>query len=123
MTLVMKNLFLAVALGATTLLHAPAHVSAQSISKSLLERWKKSVLDCLDYPSKINCDKAQGSYETLKPAISQLPKECRLSVYILAARTLAYSFEATYLGNTPKAQNQRSEMVNDLLKLDEECKD
>ena len=122
MTLHMKNLFLAVALGATGLLHAPTPVSAQSISKSLLERWKKSVLDCLEYPSKSNCDKAQGSYETLRPAISQLPKKCGLSVGRLAGEMIVYSFGATHLGNTPQVRKDRSEIVNNLLKLDEACK-
>lgn len=46
-------------------------IAAPIVSPLLIDRAEKAVLDCLEYSSKINCDKAEGALESVKISADQ----------------------------------------------------
>jgi hypothetical protein len=85
----MKKLLTAAAIATLALAANPA----QATEDRLFARFENAVLDCLDYPSKINCDKATGAGKTYMDMGAGMAKDkCNSSVTLIWAKTLSVPF-------------------------------
>jgi hypothetical protein len=83
------KLFPLLAAAALTLAAAPA----QAAEDRLFARFESATLDCLDYPSKVNCDKAAGASKTyMDMGEGMAKKECHASVTLIWMKTMSVQF-------------------------------
>ena len=93
-------------------------IAAPIVSQLLIDRAEKSVLDCLDYSSKMNCDKAAGALESVRISANQAYEERKVgAACALNASTLKVDVFLVAIGD----KSGQSGLLSVLSRLRASC--
>lgn len=117
----MKSIALAILAIFPSMLLLTRNANAQP-SATLLDRAEKATLDCLDYSSEFNCDKASGAIQNIKAVSGPPGNECNFEATKLALNLILFGQTEKINGLAGGAGNEyRSSVIQALAAMRKFC--